>query len=127
MSRQRQKGTGGENEVVTILNGSRLFCAARQPGSGIYKGHPDDVIETQIFDGTIEVKTRKSVPITVYDWLGFEQRAERGVRERPGRPRALFMKKDYCPFLVVMTAKDFVDLCEKIETSAAQKKSGSAS
>lgn len=110
----KKKGTEGENQVVKILNGSRLFSAKRQPGSGMFKGHPDDVLETEVFDGTLEVKFRKSVPSSVYTWLGIERIGDRGLRIKENRPRALFMKQNYCPWLICMTAEDFIELCEKL-------------
>jgi len=123
----KNKGTKGENQVVKILNGSRLFQAVRQPGSGIYSAYPDDVYESEVFGGTLEVKFRKSVPATVYKWLGMTPVGERGVKHKENRPRAVFMKRDWFPWLVTMTAEDFVELCQKISNDAASEKNSSAS
>lgn len=118
MSRQKAKGTNGENRVVAMLNASHIFNAIRQPGSGIYADHPEDVLETNVFDGHLEVKTRKSVPITVYNWLGFEPCPKVGMRKKSKRPLALFMKRDHCPYIVAMEADDFIALCEAIHQRA---------
>lgn len=123
----KNKGTRGENEVVKILNGSSLFQAERQPGSGIYTGYPDDVSESEVFCGTLEVKFRKSVPATVYKWLGMKQVGARGIEVKSNRPRAVFMKRDWHPWLVTMTAEDFVAICEKLAMNATQEKNSSAS
>lgn len=124
MSRQKEKGTKGENKVVSILNASRIFNAIRQPGSGIYADHPEDILETNVFDGHLEVKTRKSVPLTVYKWLGFEPCPKAGLRKKKKRPLAVFMKRDHCPYLVAMEADDFIALCEAVREKTVEECGG---
>jgi Holliday junction resolvase len=131
MSRQRKKGTGGENEVVRILNESGLFAATRQPGSGIHSAYPDDVLETRVFDGTLEVRFRQQTPTTIYHWLGYRVAGQTMKREKKLGVKALLCRRNYAPWLLVMPLETFVEVvgrCQRgCEPSLLPAKSDSAS
>jgi hypothetical protein len=120
VSKQRKKGTGGENEVVALLNASGCFDARRQPGSGIHADFPDDVLETRVFGGTLEVRFRQETPVTLYHWLGyrFMGRVMKRVKE-PG-VRALFCRRNFSPWLVVMPVETFIEVVERCQRSSVE-------
>lgn len=131
MSKQRQKGTGGENEVVRILNESGLFAATRQPGSGIHAAYPDDVLETRVFDGTLEVRFRQQTPTTIYHWLGYRLVGQTMKREKKLGVKALLCRRNFAPWLVVMPLETFVEVIGRCrptsESSSLPAKNDSAS
>lgn len=110
MSKQKQKGTGGEREVCDLLNASGLFDARRQPGSGIQPGFPDDVLETRVFRGTLEVRFRQSMPVTIYHWLGYRLVGRALKRVRPNPSRALVCRRNFAPWLVIMPLETLVEV-----------------
>jgi len=96
-------GTRGGTRTKQVINALRKF--------GIACG--DKLL--RITKKRIEVKHRKSVPVSCYKWLGIKNNC--GVRtlayDVDNPPNYLIMRKDNMPWLVVMPLDEFLLLIPK--------------
>ena len=119
--RAKRKGYKAENELTKMLPYTK-----RVPLSGALDGHELSNDLKMIFpDGTdkrVEVKHRKSVPITCYNWLGIKK--DSGVRtltfDVDNPPNYLMMRRDNMPWLVVMPLDEFLLLLPEEEDAKAK-------
>lgn len=111
----KRKGYKAEHELEKILPNAK-----RVPLSGALDGYELSNDLKMIVNGVdkrIEVKHRKSVPVSCYKWLGIKNNC--GVRtlayDVDNPPNYLIMRKDNMPWLVVMPLDEFLLLIPKEE------------
>jgi len=111
--KSKQKGSRGEAEFVDALNSTGLFRARKQPLSGSLRDFPDDIREDLVFCGTCEVKNRESIGKYLWKWLGLEIQGRRARRVKD--VKALLLKRNWHPRLVVMTLDEFTGLVRRLK------------
>ena len=122
ISKEKNKGRVGENEICRRIM-ERTQCRAKRVvlSGALINYDPDlsDDVDIYLPDGQKkkgEVKLRKSVSKTVYDWLKVKIDAGVSCIQYTDivYPDYLFMRKDNSPWLVCMTIDEFYELLNKI-------------
>jgi len=114
--KSKSKGYRGERGFVDDINKSPSFRARRQPGSGAYPGYPDDLVEEKVLRGTIEVKYHETLAESLWKWLGIEVEGRKLRRVKD--VKALLLKKNWHPGLIVMELDAFLALIEEMKRDA---------
>lgn len=117
MSKAKDKGRFGENQVCEFLMDGTDIIAKRVPLSGSLQGEFCDDVDI-IFPGgekkKAEVKLRKSVSKSLYKWLKIKENSGLKVKYiDETHPDYLILRRDRSPWLVCLSLDEFKKLIIK--------------
>ncbi len=106
-------GTGLENRVVKRAS-DRGLTAARQPGSGVFKDYPNDVVVEGLL-GECKVRSRHPSYSEMQEWLEGAQEAAKKAK-MPGAFLVYNVKGSRCP-RVLLDLDLFLDVLSQFRAN----------